>query len=73
MMKKVGIRFLICGISCILAFVMWTRLIQMVDVRAVGPNDTYVGFASINSWFHKMLSFDGFSVRFIGQYIIALI
>lgn len=54
MMKKVGIRFLICGISCILAFVMWTRLIQMVDVRAVGPNDTYVGFASINSWFHKM-------------------
>lgn len=54
MMKKVGIRFLICGISCILAFVMWTRLIQMVDVRAVGPNDTYVGFASINSWFHEM-------------------
>lgn len=54
MMKKVGIRFLICGISCILAFVMWTRLIQMVDVRAVGPNDTYVGFALINSWFHEM-------------------
>ncbi len=37
-----------------IAFVVWTALIQIVDVQAIGQNGTNVGFASFNSWFHKV-------------------
>lgn len=36
------------------AFVIWTALIQRVDVQPVGQNGTNVGFASFNCWFHKL-------------------
>ena len=32
----------------------WTVLIQTVDVQAVGQNGTNIGFANLNTWFHKM-------------------
>ena len=35
------------------AFVVWTILIQMLDVQPIGPNGTNVGFAIWNSLFHK--------------------
>ena len=38
----------------LLSFVLWTFLIQTVDVQAVGVNGTNVGFASINTWFHRL-------------------
>ena len=28
--------------------VLFTILVQIVDVRAIGPNDSYVGFATLN-------------------------
>lgn len=37
-----------------LAFVVWTVLIQTVDVQPVGVNGTTIGLASINTWFHKL-------------------
>ena len=36
------------------AFLLWTFLIQTVDVQAAGPNGTKVGFAGFNLWFHKL-------------------
>ena len=42
------------GSMLILTFIIWTILIQTVDVQPVGPNETYVGFATLNSWFHKL-------------------
>jgi len=36
------------------AFLLWTILIQCVDVQAVGPNGTEVGFAAFNVWFHHL-------------------
>ena len=42
------------GIGFLLAFAMWTVLICFVDVQSVGPNGTRVGFATFNTWFHRL-------------------
>ena len=41
------------GTGLVLMFVVWTVLIQCVDVQAVGPKGTKVGFASWNVWVHS--------------------
>ena len=38
----------------LLSFVLWTFLIQTVDVQPVGVNGTSVGFAAVNTWFHRL-------------------
>jgi len=45
--------FMLGGVL-LLAFVVWTVLIQTVDVRSVGVNGTNIGFAAINAWFHRL-------------------
>ena len=42
------------GMALLAAFAVWTILIQTVDVQAIGPSGTAVGFASFNGWFHQM-------------------
>ena len=42
------------GIWFLLAFLLWTALIRCVDVQAVGPNGTRVGFSAFNLWFHHL-------------------
>ena len=44
----------IWGGSLLLAFGFWTLLIQTVDVQAVGVNGTKVGFAAVNTCFHRL-------------------
>lgn len=53
-MKKNGKRELFIGSILVIAFVVWTALIQSVDVQPVGQNGTDIGFATFNSWFHKL-------------------
>lgn len=53
-MKRNEKRTLFAGIILIGVFVIWTVLIQTVDVQAIGSNGTRVGFATLNSWFHKL-------------------
>lgn len=53
-MKRNGKRVLFLGIMLIVAFSVWTVLIQIVDVQPIGQNRTDIGFASINSWFHRL-------------------
>ena len=38
----------------LLSFVFWTFLIQTVDVQPAGVNGTNVGFATANTWFHRL-------------------
>ena len=52
-MKKNGKNILITGMIMLILFTVWTVLIQTVDVQAVGQNGTDIGFASLNTWFHK--------------------
>ena len=53
-MKENGKIDLRTGIGTLIAFVLWTLLIQGVDVRPVGPNGTKVGFAGFNLLFHQI-------------------
>ncbi len=42
------------AIFLLTAFALWTVLIILVDVQAVGPNGSKVGFAAFNTWFHQL-------------------
>ena len=53
-MKQRDKRGIISGAVLILAFVLWTLLIQTVDVQRVGVKGTNVGFAAANTWFHRL-------------------
>ena len=48
-----GKKVLFAGSMLVTAFVVWTVLIQFVDVQPIGQNETDIGFASLNYWFHK--------------------
>ena len=53
-MKEKGKRFLGIGSILVVGFVIWTLLIQRVDVQPLGVNGTDIGFATINCWFHQL-------------------
>ena len=53
-MAKNGKKCLLIGVALLLAFIVWTILIMKVDVQPVGVYDTNVGFARINTWFHRL-------------------
>jgi undecaprenyl-diphosphatase len=53
-MEAKGKKGVIFGIALILAFILWTILIRTVDVQPVGVNNTDIGFAAVNTWFHRL-------------------
>jgi len=53
-MKQHDKRGILSGAALILAFILWTVLIQTVDGQPVGVNGTNVGFAAVNTWFHRL-------------------
>lgn len=52
-MQRIGKGF-IASIGLITAFVLWTVAICLVDFRAIGPQGSSVGFASINGFVHNL-------------------
>ena len=42
------------SLGVFLVFVLWTVAICFIDLAAIGPNGSSVGFATINGWFHKL-------------------
>ena len=53
-MKKNGKRLLFLGSIFIGVFIIWTVLIQKVDVQPLGVNGTNIGFSKINCWFRQL-------------------
>ena len=53
-MKRRDRRGIVSGTALILAFILWTILIQTVDVQPVGVNGTNIGFAAVNTRFHRL-------------------
>ena len=53
-MKKNERKVFVLGILWIMAFAVWTWMVQNVDVQPVGVNDTEIGFAAWNLWFHNL-------------------
>ena len=42
------------GTGFLVAFALWTMLIQIIDVQSIGPHGSKVGFATINAAFHNL-------------------
>lgn len=53
MKKTKGKLFGIAGIL-LAAFALWTLAVQHIDVKAIGPNGSSVGFAGLNGWVHDL-------------------
>ena len=53
-MKKENLRGLYPSLFMLVAFILWTIAVRFVDVKAIGPRDSNVGFASINCFVHKL-------------------
>lgn len=47
--KKLGI-----SLGLFAAFVLWTVAVCLVDVKAIGPQSSSVGFACVNGFFHRL-------------------
>ena len=56
-MKK---KYLYISIFSLAAFVMWTLLLCFVDVRAIGPDGSSVGFAALNGFVHEKIGVNTF-------------
>lgn len=54
-MKRNGKRNLFKGSMSLIAFGGWTLLIKGIDVQPLGQNGTDIGFATFNTWFHRLL------------------
>ena len=50
-MKK---KKLCIGVALLVAFALWTALISLVDVQAIGPENSSVGFATLNGFVHEL-------------------
>ena len=53
-MEKKNTKALVCGASLLIAFVMWTVLVCFVDIQAIGPRESSVGFATLNGYIHNI-------------------
>ena len=51
-MKKSKELYTACG--CLAAFLLWTIAVRFVDVQAIGPEGSSVGFARLNEFFHGL-------------------
>jgi len=53
-MEKKNIKLFFAGVSLLAAFVLWTVLVCFIDVRAIGPRESSVGFATLNGYVHNL-------------------
>jgi len=53
-MEKKNKKMLVLGASLLAVFVLWTVLVRFVDLRAIGPEGSSVGFAALNGFVHKL-------------------
>ena len=53
-MRKDNQKTLYTAICMLAVFVLWTIAIQFVDVKAIGPQNSSVGFATLNQFIHNL-------------------
>ena len=53
-MEKKNSRLFWVGVGLLAIFVLWTVLIRFVDVEAIGPRQSSVGFATLNGYIHNL-------------------
>ena len=47
-------RLLFVSVAALVAFMVWTVLVRFVDVQAIGPDGSAVGFAALNRYIHDL-------------------
>ena len=52
-MKRIAKRWLL-PLVFLTAFILWTVALGVVDVQAIGPNGSSVGFATVNGFVHRL-------------------
>lgn len=53
-MKKVKKKKFHIALFMLVVFVLWTIAVRFIDVRAIGPQESTVGFATINQLVHNL-------------------
>lgn len=53
-MKKRNFARAVPSLALFAAFALWTAAVCRVDVRAIGPGGSSVGFAAMNGWVHGL-------------------
>ena len=53
-MKKENRKNAIIAVCSIVVFILWTAAVQVFDVKQIGPNESQVGFATLNGAFHNL-------------------
>ena len=53
-MERENKRSLLLAVCLLIAFLLWTLAIRFVDVQAIGPRETTVGFATVNRFVHGL-------------------
>ncbi len=53
-MTKNNQKTLYTAICMLVGFVLWTIVIQFIDIKAIGPQNSSVGFATLNQFVHNL-------------------
>ena len=53
-MEQINKRRLVWGAGFVAAFVLWTVLVRFIDLRAIGPEGSQVGFGALNRFVHDL-------------------
>ncbi len=53
-MRKDNQKTLYTAICTLAVFLLWTTAIQFIDVKAIGPQNSTVGFATLNQFIHNL-------------------
>lgn len=54
-MKKQTNKYFIASLWLLAAFALWTAGVCIVDLQSIGPEDSVVGFASLNGFVHDLI------------------
>ncbi|MEE1219684.1 MAG: phosphatase PAP2 family protein [Ruminococcus sp.] len=54
MRKRKNQKILLTGFATIVLFILWTVLVKFVNVQAIGPKKSSVGFATLNGFIHNL-------------------
>ncbi|MGN0628340.1 MAG: phosphatase PAP2 family protein [Oscillospiraceae bacterium] len=54
MKKEKNQKIFFAGIATVIAFILWTAAVSLIDVKAIGPQNSSVGFAAFNGFVHDL-------------------
>lgn len=44
----------IISASLLITFILFTLMVKLIDVKPIGPQESSVGFATLNGWIHNL-------------------